>query len=96
MLMAALFIAHPAFLRFLDYKLYDQFLQKHHSSNATNIPVVIDIDEKSLAELGQWPWPRYRVAMLLKYIQAYGAASVATDIILSNRTEHPQLCYSGN
>jgi len=81
MLMAALFIAHPAFLRFLDYKLYDQFLQKHHSSNATNIPVVIDIDEKSLAELGQWPWPRYRVAMLLKYIQAYGAASIATDII---------------
>ena len=23
---------------------------------------VIDVDEPSLAKLGQWPWPRYRVA----------------------------------
>ena len=76
-----LFYQQPAFIRFLDYKLYDQFLKQYHSSNATSVPVVIDLDEKSLAEFGQWPWPRYRVAKLLKYLQAYGAASVATDII---------------
>ena len=80
-LMVILFIIHPTFLSFLDYKLYDQYLEKYHDSNATSVPVVIDIDEKSLAELGQWPWPRYRVAMLLKYIQAYGASAIATDII---------------
>lgn len=80
-LMAVLFINNPAFLRFLDYKIYDQYLKQYHTSNATSIPVVIDLDEKSLAEMGQWPWPRYRVAMLLKYLQAYGASAVATDII---------------
>ncbi|QJB57638.1 adenylate/guanylate cyclase domain-containing protein [Pseudodesulfovibrio sp. zrk46] len=80
-LMAALFAIQPQFLRFLDNKLYDQYLSKYHSSNATDIPIIVDIDEKSLAEMGQWPWPRYRVAMLLKMLQAYGAASVATDII---------------
>jgi len=80
-LMVILFITQPAILRLLDYKLYDEFLKSYHSDNATSIPVVIDIDEKSLAEMGQFPWPRYRMAMLLKYLQAYGAAAVATDII---------------
>jgi len=78
---ASLFIAQPGFLTFFRYKLYDQFLRNLHASNATDVPVVIDIDEKSLRELGQWPWPRYRVAMLLKYLQAYGASAVTTDIL---------------
>jgi len=82
-LMVSLFAAQPTFLTFLDYKLYGQFLRQYHDSNATDVPVVIDIDEKSLKELGQWPWPRYRVAMLLKYLQAYGASAVATDIIFA-------------
>jgi adenylate cyclase len=82
-MMATLFIIQPTFLRFLDNKVYDQYLRSYHEANATNVPVVIDIDEKSLAELGQFPWPRYRMAMLLKYLQAYGAAAVATDIIFA-------------
>jgi len=82
-LMASLFIIHPPFLRFLDYKIYDLYLKQYHSSNATSIPVIIDIDEKSLAKMGQFPWPRYRIAILLKHLQAYGAASVATDIIFA-------------
>jgi adenylate cyclase len=81
--MMILFIAHPSFLKLLDYKIYDQFLRQYHDSNATAVPVVIDLDEKSLAELGQFPWPRYRVAMLLKYLQAYGATAVATDIVFA-------------
>ncbi len=80
-LMVILFTIQPQFLRFLDNKLYDQFLRAYHQEKATDIPVIIDIDEKSLNQKGQWPWPRYRVAMLLKYLQAYGAAAVATDII---------------
>ena len=82
-LMVILFITHPPFLKLLDYKLYDQFLRQYHDANATDVPVVIDLDEKSLAELGQWPWPRYRVAMLLKYLQAYGASAIATDIVFA-------------
>ncbi|WP_285905966.1 CHASE2 domain-containing protein [Pseudodesulfovibrio pelocollis] len=82
-LMTALFIVQPTFLRLLDHKVYDQYLRSYHEANATNVPVVIDIDEKSLNELGQFPWPRYRMAMLLKYLQAYGAAAVATDILFA-------------
>jgi adenylate cyclase len=83
LVIATLFVIQPSFLRFLDYKVYDQYLRRYHADNATDVPVIVDIDEHSLAELGQFPWPRYRMAMLLKYLQAYGAAAVATDIIFA-------------
>jgi adenylate cyclase len=44
--------------------------------------VVVDVDELSLAAVGQWPWPRYRVAALLDRIAAEQPATVALDIML--------------
>jgi adenylate cyclase len=42
---------------------------------------VVDIDEKSLAAMGQWPWPRSRLAELTRNLGDLGAAVVAFDII---------------
>jgi adenylate cyclase len=48
------------------------------------LPVrVVDIDEASLAELGQWPWPRHRLADLLDRLTALGAASVSFDVLFA-------------
>lgn len=82
-LMIALYIGQPKFLHLLNLKIYDNYLRLYHQPAATRVPVIIDLDEKSLSELGQWPWPRYRVALLLKYLTAYGAEAVASDIIFS-------------
>ncbi len=41
---------------------------------------IVDIDDKSLAEIGQWPWPRTVVAELVDKLAAAGAAVVAFDI----------------
>ncbi|WP_319584927.1 adenylate/guanylate cyclase domain-containing protein [uncultured Pseudodesulfovibrio sp.] len=79
----ALYISQPKFLHLLNLKIYDNYLRQYHQPAATQVPVIIDLDEKSLSELGQWPWPRYRVALLLKYLTAYGATAVASDIIFS-------------
>ncbi len=83
LLMAALYIAQPGILRFLDYKIYDQHLRRNHSTKTSGIPVIVDIDEKSLAALGQWPWPRYRVALLLEKIRMAGALAVGMDVVLA-------------
>ena len=45
--------------------------------------VIIDIDEKSLAKLGQWPWPRTRVADLVQRLTELGAAAIAFDIVFA-------------
>ena len=79
--MVVLFVSQPQFLNLLELKIYDNYLKEYHKPAATNVPVIIDLDEKSLKELGQWPWPRYRVALLMKYLQAYGAMAVVSDII---------------
>ncbi len=82
-LVAILFIFQPPILQFVDYKIYDQFMRSSPVGKKTNIPVVVDIDDESLAELGQWPWPRYRMALLFAKIQQAGTLSTGLDILIS-------------
>lgn len=44
--------------------------------------IVVDIDESSLQQLGQWPWPRERLAQLSDKLAAAGAALQIFDIVL--------------
>jgi adenylate cyclase len=49
-----------------------------------NLPVrVIDIDEASLREFGQWPWPRDRIATLVDRLSDMGASAIAFDILFA-------------
>jgi len=70
-------------LRQLDGRLHDAGLRMA-SSKTTNdapLPIVIDIDQKSLTEFGGWPWPRYRLARLLDLCVERGAPAVGFDIL---------------
>ncbi len=44
---------------------------------------VVDIDEASLARVGQWPWPRDILADLVVNLQAQGAAVVVFDVLFA-------------
>jgi adenylate cyclase len=44
---------------------------------------IVAIDEASLLELGQWPWPRTRLAEATRKLAALGAAAIAFDIIFN-------------
>src|SRR5512138_3179500 len=44
--------------------------------------VLVGIDDESLAARGQWPWPRYRLAMLLDRLRLAGAEVVVLDLLL--------------
>ena len=51
---------------------------------AADFPIrVVDIDEASLAELGQWPWPRDRLATLTERLTGLGAAAIAFDVLFA-------------
>ena len=45
--------------------------------------LIVDIDDRSLREIGQWPWPRTLLADLVQRITADGAVAVAFDILFS-------------
>jgi serine phosphatase RsbU (regulator of sigma subunit) len=44
--------------------------------------VVVDVDTRSLARYGQWPWPRTLMATLVDRLLAGGAAAVGIDILM--------------
>ena len=49
-----------------------------------SVPVmVVDIDEASLRELGQWPWPRTEMAELVQRLTQLGALSIAFDVVFA-------------
>lgn len=45
--------------------------------------VIVGIDDKSLAELGSWPWPRKRSAELIDRLTAAGAKTIAFDVMFA-------------
>ena len=50
----------------------------------TDVPIsIVDIDEGSLARIGQWPWPRQQMADLVDELTALGAAAIVFDVLFS-------------
>jgi PAS domain S-box-containing protein len=80
---AALYLTNPSFVKVLNYKVTDAILASLWPKNHSDAVVTVTIDEKSLANYGQWPWPRYRLADLLQKIQRLGAKSIGLDMILA-------------
>lgn len=88
----ALYITQPTLLHQMDLKIYDHFLANQADGQVHPEIIIVDIDEPSLELYGQWPWPRYRMALLMGTLAEAGAAVVALDILLAepDRTS-PQL-----
>ena len=80
---AFLYLFQPLLLSTLDLKVYDTLLKSRSGHAASGSIVIVDIDTKSLAQYGQWPWPRYRIAQLLDKLRKMGALSVGVDILFA-------------
>jgi len=81
--LAALRIFDPLPIQELRVRVFDLF-QVLQPREATERPVVIiDIDEQSLKSVGQWPWPRTRIADLISRLTQMGALVIAFDIVFA-------------
>ncbi len=80
MLIGVLGLLHRAPVAQLDALLLDSFQRQFATPAPTHAAVVVDVDEVSLASVGQWPWPRYRVATLIERIAANKPAAIGLDI----------------
>ncbi|MEI9926187.1 MAG: adenylate/guanylate cyclase domain-containing protein [Bradyrhizobium sp.] len=80
---AALRIADPAPVEELRVRTFDTF-QVIKPRVKTARPVsIVDIDEKSLGKLGQWPWPRTNIADMITNLTRLGAVVIAFDIVFA-------------
>jgi len=69
----------------VDFYLYDLATNLFYSKYIYHTPatIIVDIDDKSLIELGQWPWPRIIEAKLLNIINLQYPSAIGVDILFS-------------
>ena len=77
------YLINPFLIQFVNYKTTDAILAGSVSKESSGKVVVVDFDEKSLAKYGQWPWPRFRLASLIRKVQELKAKSIGLNMILA-------------
>jgi adenylate cyclase len=72
------------FIHSLDSLIYDSKVRLTMPQTVDERVVILDIDEKSLAEIGRWPWGRDRMAALVdKLFERYRIALLGFDVVLA-------------
>jgi len=71
----------PAPQEWLRGQLFDGYQRVLPRERVTQPAMVVEIDERSLAAYGQWPWPRSRVGELVERIAEMQPAAIALDIL---------------
>src|SRR3979490_2374228 len=80
---AALRIADPAPIEELRVRTFDTFQRIDPRAKTARPVAIVNGDEKGLAKLGQWPWPRTRIGDLVANLTKLGAVVIAFDIVFA-------------
>ncbi|MCH7486245.1 MAG: adenylate/guanylate cyclase domain-containing protein [Proteobacteria bacterium] len=81
-----LYVTDPYPVEFLRLKTFDYYqkLKPREIPPPERKPVtIIDLDEASLSEIGQWPWPRNILARMVENLMEMGAVMVAFDMVFA-------------
>jgi adenylate cyclase len=72
------------FINHMDALIYDVKVRLTMPQGLDERVVILDIDEKSLAEQGRWPWGRDKLATLMnKLFDQYGLKLVGFDVVFA-------------
>jgi adenylate cyclase len=83
-LAAALRISDPGPVASLRQSVFDTYLAVSPRTNDPTLPVrIVDIDEASLTRVGQWPWPRTKLATIIDNLTKAGVSTISVDLILA-------------
>ena len=78
-----LHVLEPLPFQILRNLVFDQH-QRWSPREYRTVPVrIIDIDDETLKLVGQWPWPRTRIAELIRKLQDAGAAAIGFDVVFA-------------
>jgi adenylate cyclase len=82
---AVLRLFDPAPIEELRVRTFDAFQRIDPRIKKARPVTIVDIDEKSLADprLGQWPWPRTRLADIIGTLTRMGAVVIAFDVVFA-------------
>ena len=78
-------VLDPPPLQEVRLRTFDFYQSLRPRQTESRPVVIVDIDEASLKDIGQWPWPRTIVADLITQLTQLGAAAIAFDVIFAER-----------
>ena len=73
----------PVSLGRLDSAAYDILLRSARTRPPGGRVVIVDVDERSLSTIGQWPWRRDLIGGLIARLRDMGAATIALDMVFA-------------
>lgn len=76
-------LTEPWFVADIHNAVFDAYQRSQPRPYQPAAVRIVDIDEASLARLGQWPWPRNKVALLISELRGLGASAIASDFIFA-------------
>src|SRR5207245_856781 len=76
-------VLDPLPLEEIRLRTFDFFQSLRPRETVLRPVVIVDLDEASLKDIGQWPWPRTIVADLISRLAQLGAVAVGFDIIFA-------------
>src|SRR5436853_4401537 len=79
----AMLLPDPGPIPALRRASFDTYQKLFPRSRATAPAIIVEIDDKSLQRVGQWPCPRDIMASLIDRIAAAGASAIAVDVFFS-------------
>jgi CHASE2 domain-containing sensor protein len=88
-------VYRPAFLPRLDDTVYDTVLRSAGTQPPGDRVVIVDVDERSLSTVGQWPWRRDVVGRLIARLRDMGPSIIALDIIFAESDRFDDRASSG-
>lgn len=88
---AAVYLISPSLFELIELKTIDARFRSRPQIAPGKDVVIAVIDEKSLDELGRWPWSRTVIAKLIDELTAYGVKVIAFDIVFSEPSEHSEM-----
>src|SRR4051812_2037103 len=80
---AALRVTDPAAIEELRVRTFDAYQRIDPRVKTVRPVAIVDIDEASLAQFGQWPWPRTRIADMVAHLTRLGAVAIGFDIMFA-------------
>ncbi len=79
--LAASFAPTPSLVSGLQFALFDTYHRLAPRVPKLTHTVIVAIDQKSLHEIGQWPWPRTVMADLIDALGRMGPAAIGVDLL---------------
>jgi HD-GYP domain-containing protein (c-di-GMP phosphodiesterase class II) len=80
---AGVSLFRPSLLANLEFGAYDSLVRAAPTRSPGGRVVIVDVDERSLSAIGQWPWRRDLIGRLIDRMRDLGASAIALDMIFA-------------